>query len=52
MPERHPDIEVTVLSGIPGLLLRARTPVAFDHVTSTDDFGLLMRSPMELLRQA
>jgi hypothetical protein len=48
--EMHPGIEITVLTGIPEPAVRVRMPLAFDHTISTDDFGLLMRSPVEPLR--
>jgi len=48
--QAHPGIEITVLTGIPEPAVRVRLPLAFEHAASHDDFGLLMRSPVEPLR--
>ena len=48
--QAHPGIAITVLTGIPEAAVRVRIPVAFEHVGSSDDFGLLMRTPVEPLR--
>jgi hypothetical protein len=48
--QSHPGIAITVLTGIPEAAVRVRISVAFEHVGSNDDFGLLMRTPVEPLR--
>jgi hypothetical protein len=45
---RHPDIRLTLLTGLPEAFLRERIPGAFDRVDWRGDFGMQMVSALDV----